>query len=171
MPKPLTACIALAPTDVSSLLVSLPTTAVDVLAHGLPGFANDVAELLYAGTTTTRALDLDAISHPDPTDYYFRPFGAPGCANDYPVPECSTIFEGLYSPVLAVPSQVSLLQDAWSTCVPARYGINAIPVALTNATTFVGAGQYPATSTLAAPQRTDTCEDGSVESSTTGTAA
>ena len=118
---------ALAPEDVSTLLVdynrTAATSAANIIAHGLPGFANTMFNIMNGYNYTPQRLDLDAIAYPAPTDYYLRPQGAPGCNGSFPSPECSTIFEAMHRPILSLPPDVSGLQGEWTTCLPAIYGV------------------------------------------------
>ncbi|KAI7278804.1 hypothetical protein KC345_g5762 [Hortaea werneckii] len=140
------ALLTLAPQDVSTLLVSYgpaaATSAANAIASGGADYANAIMNVVGALDVMPQRLDLDALVHPAPTDYYLRPEGAPGCSLSYPQPECETIFEGRHRPILSVPSQVSILQGEWATCNPAIYGVYDPPVALTKTSVLEGP-EYP----------------------------
>ncbi|KAI7225209.1 hypothetical protein KC343_g8023, partial [Hortaea werneckii] len=140
------ALLTLAPEDVSTLLVSYgpsaATSAAHAIASGGADYANAIMNVVGALDVMPQRLDLNALVHPAPTDYYLRPEGAPGCSLSYPQPECGTIFEGRHRPILSVPSQVSILQGEWATCNPAIYGVYDPPVALTKTSVLEGP-EYP----------------------------
>ncbi|KAI6790802.1 hypothetical protein KC361_g7698 [Hortaea werneckii] len=140
------ALLTLAPEDVSTLLVSYgpaaATSAANAIASGGADYANAIMNVVGALDVMPQRLDLNALVHPAPTDYYLRPEGAPGCSLSYPQPECGTIFEGRHRPILSVPSQVSILQGEWATCNPAIYGVYDPPVALTKTSVLQGP-EYP----------------------------
>ncbi|KAI6855073.1 hypothetical protein KC323_g8517 [Hortaea werneckii] len=140
------ALLTLAPEDVSTLLVSYgpaaATSAANAIASGGADYANAIMNVVGALDVMPQRLDLNALVHPAPTDYYLRPEGAPGCSLSYPQPECGTIFEGHHRPILSVPSQVSILQGEWATCNPAIYGVYDPPVALTK-TSILEGPEYP----------------------------
>ncbi|KAI6824909.1 hypothetical protein KC332_g8285 [Hortaea werneckii] len=140
------ALLTLAPEDVSTLLVSYgpaaATSAANAIASGGADYANAIMNVVGALDVMPQRLDLNALVHPAPTDYYLRPEGAPGCSLSYPQPECGTIFEGHHRPILSVPSQVSILQGEWATCNPAIYGVYDPPVALTKTSVLEGP-EYP----------------------------
>ncbi|KAI7368704.1 hypothetical protein KC354_g2486 [Hortaea werneckii] len=138
--------LTLAPEDVSTLLVSYgpaaATSAANAIASGGADYANAIGNVIGVLDVMPQRLDLNALVHPAPTDYYLRPEGAPGCSLLYPQPECGTIFEGRHRPILSVPSQVSILQGEWATCNPAIYGVYDPPVALTKTSVLQGP-EYP----------------------------
>lgn len=140
------ALLTLAPEDVSTLLVSYgpaaATSAANAIASGGADYANAIGNVVGVLDVMPQRLDLNALVHPAPTDYYLRPEGAPGCSLLYPQPECGTIFEGRHRPILSVPSQVSILQGEWATCNPAIYGVYDPPVALTKTSVLQGP-EYP----------------------------
>ncbi|GAB1743940.1 hypothetical protein NU219Hw_g984t1 [Hortaea werneckii] len=140
------ALLTLAPEDVSTLLVSYgpaaATSAANAIASGGADYANAIGNVIGVLDVMPQRLDLNALVHPAPTDYYLRPEGAPGCSLLYPQPECGTIFEGRHRPILSVPSQVSILQGDWATCNPAIYGVYDPPVALTKTSVLQGP-EYP----------------------------
>ncbi|KAK3615509.1 hypothetical protein LTR56_026551 [Elasticomyces elasticus] len=148
------ALLSLAPAEVSTLLIDYPEGAASsyasAIANGLPNAVHDQFGRI-SGKLKTQRLDLDALVHPAITDYFLNPRGAPGCNYSYPTPECSTMFEGEYRPILSLPAQVSLLQGAWKGCVPAIYGVYDPPLALTEGSTLDGPstpGQKSPTSTV-----------------------
>ncbi|KAK4892332.1 hypothetical protein LTR27_009166 [Elasticomyces elasticus] len=150
------ALLSLAPAEVSTLLIDYPEGAASsyasAIANGLPNAVHDQFGRI-SGKLKTQRLDLDALVHPAITDYFLNPRGAPGCNYSFPTPECSTMFEGEYRPILSLPAQVSLLQGAWKGCVPAIYGVYDPPLALTEGSTLDGPstpGQK--TSTTTAPK-------------------
>ncbi|KAK5687742.1 hypothetical protein LTS10_001882 [Elasticomyces elasticus] len=135
------ALLSLAPAEVSTLLIDYPEGAASsyasAIANGLPNAVHDQFGRI-SGKLKTQRLDLDALVHPAITDYFLNPRGAPGCNYSFPTPECSTMFEGEYRPILSLPAQVSLLQGAWKGCVPAIYGVYDPPLALTEGSTLDG---------------------------------
>ena len=139
--------LSLAPEEVSTLLVSYDsaaaTSTASIIAHGDPGYANAIGNVVAPLDFMPQMLDLNALVHPALTDYYLRPKGAPGCTLEYPQPECSTIFEGNHNPILSIPSQLSILQGDWATCLPAIYGVYDPPMALTETTVLEGPSRYP----------------------------
>ncbi|KXL41603.1 MAG: hypothetical protein FE78DRAFT_519069 [Acidomyces sp. 'richmondensis'] len=140
------ALLTLRPDDVSTLVApyndAKASQAASIIAHGAAGFANIGEDLQYLFSFRAKQLELSAITRPAPTDYYLRPSGAPGCNSSYPSPECSTIFEGLYRPILSLPSQVAELQGGWKSCLPAIFGVYDPPKALTEVTTIAGVSDY-----------------------------
>ncbi|KAK5701328.1 hypothetical protein LTR17_022700 [Elasticomyces elasticus] len=151
------ALLSLAPAEVSTLLIDYPEGAASsyasAIANGLPNAVHDQFGRI-SGRLKTQRLDLDALVHPAITDYFLNPRGAPGCNYSYPTPECSTMFEGEYRPILSLPAQVSLLQGAWKGCVPAIYGVYDPPLALTEGSTLDGPsvpGQKSSTTTAPKP--------------------
>ncbi|KAI7161833.1 hypothetical protein KC349_g2551 [Hortaea werneckii] len=140
------ALLTLAPEHVSTLLVSYgpaaATSAANAIASGGADYANAIGNVVGVLDVMPQRLDLNALVHPAPTDYYLRPEGAPGCSLLYPQPECGTIFEGRHRPILSVPSQVSILQGEWATCNPAIYGVYDPSVALTKTSVLQGP-EYP----------------------------
>ncbi|KAK3657604.1 hypothetical protein LTR56_002379 [Elasticomyces elasticus] len=151
------ALLSLAPAEVSTLLIDYPEGAASsyasAIANGLPNAVHDQFGRI-SGKLKTQRLDLDALVHPAITDYFLNPRGAPGCNYSFPTPECSTMFEGEYRPILSLPAQVSLLQGAWKGCVPAIYGVYDPPLALTEGSTLDGPstpGQKSSTTTAPMP--------------------
>ncbi|KAK5732260.1 hypothetical protein LTR17_010706 [Elasticomyces elasticus] len=151
------ALLSLAPAEVSTLLIDYPEGAASsyasAIANGLPNAVHDQFGRI-SGKLKTQRLDLDALVHPAITDYFLNPRGAPGCNYSFPTPECSTMFEGEYRPILSLPAQVSLLQGAWKGCVPAIYGVYDPPLALTEGSTLDGPstpGQKSSTTTAPKP--------------------
>ncbi|KAK4892325.1 hypothetical protein LTR27_009159 [Elasticomyces elasticus] len=127
--------LSLAADDVSTLLAEFPGTApssaADAVAHGRIHFS-------YHYQLTAQRLDLHALTRPALTDYYLNPRGAPGCTYDYPTPQCSTLFEGEYRPIISLPAQIISLQDHWKDCVPALEGVYDPPYALTEVSSANG---------------------------------
>ncbi|KAF2723330.1 hypothetical protein K431DRAFT_283135 [Polychaeton citri CBS 116435] len=132
------ALITLAPEEASTFIMSYQpaeaSSVASVLANGGPAYADVQADLSsrnFSYSYLAQRLDLHKLVNPLPTDYYLNPAGAPGCDGAYPQPKCSTIFEGEYRPILSLPPHVSDLQPAWSTCLPAVFGVYDPPIALT----------------------------------------
>ncbi|KAH9827933.1 Ribonuclease H protein [Teratosphaeria destructans] len=135
------ALLAVPPENASTMLADYPNVAAyrnaaNVIAHGGPDFANQVEHVRDLYHVKPRPLDVNRLEHPRPTDYYLKPGGAPGCNESFQTPECRTIFEGAYRPVLSLPHEVKGFQGNWSSCVPAIYGDYAQPMALTNVRTL-----------------------------------
>ncbi|SMR41491.1 unnamed protein product [Zymoseptoria tritici ST99CH_1E4] len=133
--------LTMAPQDVSSMVLklndSVATALIHTLAGNLPGYG-DVAPKVALGAViaeslTPERLRIEDIAHPPPRAYYLRAGGAPGCGKVVQEPRCATIFEADYRAIISLPSEASLLQDAWATCNPAIYGVYDPPIALTQA--------------------------------------
>ncbi|KAK4950508.1 hypothetical protein LTR28_007068, partial [Elasticomyces elasticus] len=91
---------------------------------------------LYAATTPITWSDIET---PRVDVYYLNPY-APGCNEGGSHPECSTIFDGAYKPLIAVPTQVRDLDPAFASCYfgPPQFGLSDPPSALTQATAVAG---------------------------------
>jgi len=141
---------------------------VNLLAHAAAGVENPFYDaILYAGSAYNlfpTPLDLHSLVHPAPTDYYLNPGTVPGC-DDIVQPECGTIFEALYRPILSLPSQIASLQGAWNTCVPVIFGVYDPPTALTQVSTIAGVS-LPAQTTTSDQQQT-TSTGGATQGQTT----
>ena len=97
------------------------------------------------GQLKAQRLDVRALTQPALTDYYLNPRSAPGCEYSYPTPECSTLFQDEYRPILSLPAEVSLLQGEWKDCAPAVYGVYDPPKPLLHGTTADGPNTHPVT--------------------------
>ncbi|KAK5120485.1 hypothetical protein LTR85_006140 [Meristemomyces frigidus] len=134
---------------------SLDGIASDI-AFGASDYSSLINDLRYHSLPYSFApVDYNAIAAPPPAAYYLGFNLPPGCNEDGPHPECSTIFDGAYKPGLKVPRQLRSLAAGFEQCVDALHGLYDPPHPLNPAASANGvsltAGTQPTTTVPASP--------------------
>lgn len=131
-----------------------------VIAHGGADYMQWMSVIKFGGgygyelASETRPVNWASVAVPAPTAYYLNPNGAFGCDLDPNHPQCSTIFEGAYFPMVDVGHGLKTIDAAWTACADAVHGLYDPPIALQPANSVQGPS-YPTpssrTSSTSAP--------------------
>ena len=142
--------LSLDPSDLTSVIIDSPdvstSSMISALVSGLnySYWGSVMWRNWFNETLTDVPMKLSEMLHPPAEAYYLNPNQPPGCPastdkwfTPYEQPECQTIFEGAYKPLVAIPLQVLSLYPEWKPCWGLTLGLGATdpPYALTEAST------------------------------------
>lgn len=123
-----TVLLSLHPNELSSVVKRPPggwdpASVAHDIAFGESDYYSLFIDLKDQSAYSFAAVDYNAIASPPPIAYYLGLNMPPGCNEEGPHPECSTIFDGAYRPGLKVPKQLLSMMTGFEQCIQALHGL------------------------------------------------